>query len=277
MRSHSAFVNAIDRAVHDLVGSVGRQANAEERRRGYVPHRATARVQARAAQRVLRLAGNQRRGQIQQPIGRIGAAGVGTGDEVGFCCLDGHIAPARDRPGREFQAAGLVADRHQARILCRGSFKPLPRAVGRATVHDDHFRRRRSLREEARHHSANVLNFVEFRHHDTDRLHGGSIASHLHPHRAGPTPSPFCIWRYFTLAVDKDCAVLNNLPMFQRKSLISAVLIPLIVGLAGLMRLMSQPRFAAFRSVDVVQLTGSGMCFGVALFALILLLRTPRA
>ncbi|MDR3754536.1 MAG: hypothetical protein P4K93_14830 [Terracidiphilus sp.] len=65
--------------------------------------------------------------------------------------------------------------------------------------------------------------------------------------------------------------------MFQRRSLISAVLVPLIVGLAGLMRLMSQPRFAAFRSVDVVQLTGSGMCFGVALFALILLLRTPRA
>ncbi|MGD0347937.1 MAG: hypothetical protein ABSA85_14340 [Terracidiphilus sp.] len=65
--------------------------------------------------------------------------------------------------------------------------------------------------------------------------------------------------------------------MFQRRSLISAVIVPLIVGLAGLARLMSQPRFAAIRSVDAVQLTGSGMCFGVALFALIVLLRTPRA
>jgi hypothetical protein len=65
--------------------------------------------------------------------------------------------------------------------------------------------------------------------------------------------------------------------MFQRRSLIPAVIVPLIVGLAGLMHLMSEPRFAAFRSVDVVQLTGSGMCFGVALFALILLLRTPHA
>jgi hypothetical protein len=65
--------------------------------------------------------------------------------------------------------------------------------------------------------------------------------------------------------------------MFRRRSLVSAVIVPLIVGLAGMTHLMSQPRFAAIRSVDVVQLTGSGMCFGVALFALILLLRTPRA
>jgi hypothetical protein len=65
--------------------------------------------------------------------------------------------------------------------------------------------------------------------------------------------------------------------MLPRKSLVSAVLISMIVGSAGMAHLMSQPRFAAYRSVDVVQMTGSGMCFGVALFALIVLLRTPRA
>ena len=64
--------------------------------------------------------------------------------------------------------------------------------------------------------------------------------------------------------------------MFHRKSLASAVIIPLIVGVAGMARLISQPGFAAIRAVDVVQLTGSGMCFGVALFALIALFRTPR-
>jgi hypothetical protein len=64
--------------------------------------------------------------------------------------------------------------------------------------------------------------------------------------------------------------------MFRRKSLLSAVLAPLIVGMAGLVHLMEQPRFAAIRAVDVVQLTGSGMCFGVALFAIIALLRAPR-
>jgi hypothetical protein len=65
--------------------------------------------------------------------------------------------------------------------------------------------------------------------------------------------------------------------MLSRRLLISAVLVPLAVGLVGMAHLMNQPGFAAFPSVDVVQLIGSGMCFGVALFALILLLRTRRA
>lgn len=78
------------------------------------------------------------------------------------------------------------------------------------------------------------------------------------------------------LEVDMQVRGINNLSMFHRRSLASAVIIPLIIGLAGLTHLMSQPGFAAIRAVDVVQMTGSGMCFGVALFALIALLRTPR-
>lgn len=64
--------------------------------------------------------------------------------------------------------------------------------------------------------------------------------------------------------------------MLNRKSLISAVVAPLIVGLLGLMNLMNRPRFASFHNVDVVQLLASGMCFGVALATLIALLRGPR-
>ncbi len=64
--------------------------------------------------------------------------------------------------------------------------------------------------------------------------------------------------------------------MTRRKSLISAVMAPLIIGVCCLVRLMSQPGFAAYRSVNVMQIIGAGMCFGVALFALIVLLRTPR-
>jgi hypothetical protein len=64
--------------------------------------------------------------------------------------------------------------------------------------------------------------------------------------------------------------------MFQRKSLVSAVFIPLFVGLSGFVHLMGQPRFAAIRTVDVVQLTASGACIGVAFTALIILLRTRR-
>jgi hypothetical protein len=64
--------------------------------------------------------------------------------------------------------------------------------------------------------------------------------------------------------------------MLRRKSLVSAVFVPLLIGLIGLMNLMHQPRFASFRNVDVLQLIASGMCFGVALFALLLLMRGPR-
>ena len=64
--------------------------------------------------------------------------------------------------------------------------------------------------------------------------------------------------------------------MPNRKSLAVAILIPVLVGSVGLIHLMSQPRFASIRSVDVVQLTGSGLCFGVALMAFFVLLRSRR-
>jgi len=64
--------------------------------------------------------------------------------------------------------------------------------------------------------------------------------------------------------------------MFQRKTLIPAVIIPLFVGLSGFLRLIGEPSFAAIRKVDVVQLTGSGACFGVSFMALMILWRSPR-
>ena len=65
--------------------------------------------------------------------------------------------------------------------------------------------------------------------------------------------------------------------MPSRKALTSAVLVPLVVGIIGLMNLMQRPRFAGFHNVDVLQLLASGMCFGVALSAILALLRGPRA
>ena len=64
--------------------------------------------------------------------------------------------------------------------------------------------------------------------------------------------------------------------MFEHRSLLVVMLVPLIVGLAGFFRLASQPNFANIRAVDVVQLTGSGVCFGVALMAAVLYLRLPK-
>jgi hypothetical protein len=60
------------------------------------------------------------------------------------------------------------------------------------------------------------------------------------------------------------------------KPLASAVFVPVLVGSTGLIHLANQPRFALIQTVDVVQLLGSGMCFGVALFAVIAMLRGKR-
>ena len=65
--------------------------------------------------------------------------------------------------------------------------------------------------------------------------------------------------------------------MLNRRSLISTVVTLVIAGVIVMANLVSQNRLAAIRSVDVVQLIGTGMCFGVALFALIIFFRTPRA
>jgi hypothetical protein len=65
-------------------------------------------------------------------------------------------------------------------------------------------------------------------------------------------------------------------PMFPRRFRVSVVLVPLILGSLGLLHLMSEPRFAAMRTVDVVRLTGCGMCFGVALVGLMQYLRGPK-
>ena len=45
------------------------------------------------------------------------------------------------------------------------------------------------------------------------------------------------------------------------------VVMPLLLGLIALAGLMRNPRLHTFRTVDVLQLLGTGMCFGVALTA----------
>ena len=65
--------------------------------------------------------------------------------------------------------------------------------------------------------------------------------------------------------------------MLNRRSLISTVITGFLGGACVTTNLMNQHRFAAIRSVDVLQLITLGMCFGVALFALITFFRTPRA
>ncbi len=52
--------------------------------------------------------------------------------------------------------------------------------------------------------------------------------------------------------------------------------VPLLFGLLGLARVFGNPRLAAIRTVDIVQLLGTGMCLGVAIAGMATLLQRPR-
>ena len=68
--------------------------------------------------------------------------------------------------------------------------------------------------------------------------------------------------------------------MADRRRPLRAVLIlpPILVfvGFAGLNRVMQSPGFATYRTVDVVQLLGCGVCFGVAMVLILIGLRGAR-
>ena len=59
----------------------------------------------------------------------------------------------------------------------------------------------------------------------------------------------------------------------RKRSPIVVWIVPVLVGLAGFYRVMQSPTFAAYRAVDVVQLLGSGVCFGAAMVGIIFRLR----
>jgi hypothetical protein len=65
----------------------------------------------------------------------------------------------------------------------------------------------------------------------------------------------------------------------RKRPLIAVLILPVIVvivGFAGLNRVMQSPNFAMYRTVDVVQFLGSGVCFGVAMVLIIIMLRGVR-
>ncbi len=53
-------------------------------------------------------------------------------------------------------------------------------------------------------------------------------------------------------------------------------IIPLMIGLAGFYRVTQSPSFEFYRTVDIVQLLGSGACFGAVMVAVVLRLRGSR-
>jgi hypothetical protein len=70
---------------------------------------------------------------------------------------------------------------------------------------------------------------------------------------------------------------IEELAMSSRhRHLATGAFVPLLIGSFAVFDLMQKPRFASFHTVDVVQLVASGMCFGIALTAVIEFLRKPR-
>jgi hypothetical protein len=53
--------------------------------------------------------------------------------------------------------------------------------------------------------------------------------------------------------------------------------VPLFFGILSLLSMVGRGRLAPYSGPDIVQLIGTGMCFGVALAGLVLLLRGRRA
>ena len=53
-------------------------------------------------------------------------------------------------------------------------------------------------------------------------------------------------------------------------------MMPLLLGLAGFYRVTQSPHFDLYRAVDIVQLMGSGVCFGATMVGVIFMLRGSR-
>jgi len=59
----------------------------------------------------------------------------------------------------------------------------------------------------------------------------------------------------------------------RKRPLIVMWIVPLMIGLVGFNRVTHSPNYAMYRAVDIVQLLGSGVCFGAAMVGVIFMLR----
>ncbi len=60
------------------------------------------------------------------------------------------------------------------------------------------------------------------------------------------------------------------------RSPVAIWIIPLLIRFAGFYRVTQGASFQLYRTVDIVQLLGSGMCFGAARVGIISMLRGTR-
>jgi hypothetical protein len=65
--------------------------------------------------------------------------------------------------------------------------------------------------------------------------------------------------------------------MNDRRRFSRIFFILLVFGIVALTNVLGRPTLGTTRAVDIVQLIGAGMCFGAAIMALAMFLRSPRA
>lgn len=65
--------------------------------------------------------------------------------------------------------------------------------------------------------------------------------------------------------------------MTNRRKVGASFFVLIFMGLIAFYTIASKPRFETFHTVDVLQLIAAGMCFGVALVALVNFFRGPRS
>jgi hypothetical protein len=55
------------------------------------------------------------------------------------------------------------------------------------------------------------------------------------------------------------------------------VVVLMLFGILSLTSVMTRPQFAGYRGPDVLQIFGSGMCFGAAIVSLVIFIRERRS
>jgi hypothetical protein len=64
--------------------------------------------------------------------------------------------------------------------------------------------------------------------------------------------------------------------MSDRRRFLRVFAVLAVFGLGNVVRMIGRPSLETIRPVDAVQLVGTGMCLGAAIFALVLFLKSPR-
>ena len=71
------------------------------------------------------------------------------------------------------------------------------------------------------------------------------------------------------LRVKSDDALIGGMMTDRKRPPVVVLIILMFIALSGVYRVTQSPSFGMYRTVDIVQLLGSGVCFGAAMVGVI--------